>query len=417
MKRIFYGLLTVSSFLLIGCGASVMSIQVPQTKRPIDVSSYQLPKVGVAKVSSSLIPGSVIGGHFDGLARVKQQHYYAQGFVGAEWESQYKKIIAEELSNAGYSTSIPSSLFDSDESFNARFLIGGTITKSVLQSFGSFAGNYTEDLVEIDWEVFDKESRKTVYKSKTSGYMKIDGVSIEVTPFAFRTCIRNFLADANLVATLKSTTSAPTVAVTTAAEVSFYESNERLDKSTNKIEAAARAVFAIRTEEGHGSGFIINPKGYALTNYHVVEGRNFFDAIFIDGKTIRVNVVKTDPSKDLALLKLTGEDYPFLALAEVQKLVLGQEVYAIGTPLTLGLSHTVSKGVVSGIRKLEKFTLVQTDASVNPGNSGGPLITADGKVAGIVSLKLAQSGIEGLGFAISPEEAVKTFQLVRMEKE
>ncbi len=397
---------------LVGC-STAMTIRVPEMRRPIDVSAYQLPSVGVAKVASALTPGSVIGGHYDGLAKVKQQNYYAQGSVGAEWESKYKKIIGEELAAAGYTTLVPSGLFDADESFNARILIGGTISSSILQSFAPLAGNYTEDLIAIDWEVFDKETRTTIFKAKASGYSRIEGVSIEASSIAFRNCVRNLLAEPGFVSTLRSLSRGSTPAPT-AVEVNVFDINDRLDKSNNKIEAATKAVFAIRTEDGHGSAFIINPKGYALTNYHVVQGRTSFDAIFIDGKTIKVNVVRTDPSKDLALLKLTGEDYPYLALVDTKALTLGQEVFAIGTPLSVGLSHSVSKGVVSGIRVLDKFTLVQTDASVNPGNSGGPLITADGKVAGIVSLKLAQLGIEGLGFAIAMDEAVKAFQLVRV---
>ena len=153
--------------------------------------------------------------------------------------------------------------------------------------------------------------------------------------------------------------------------------------------------------------------GYALTNYHVVAGRSRFDAIFKDGKVIRVNVIDTKPELDLALLKLTGTNYPYLVFCEKEMIELGEEVYAIGTPLVLGLSHSISKGVVSGIRDIDKYTLIQTDAAINPGNSGGPLIDEDGKVLGIVSLKIVGQGVEGLGFAISVDEAINGFNMVR----
>ncbi|MDE3058142.1 MAG: serine protease, partial [Bacteroidota bacterium] len=403
-----------SSLLLVGCASSVISIQVPETAQPINVSTYGFPEFAVSKITSSLAPGSVIGGHFDGLAKVKQLNYYAQGAVSEQWESQYKSITNDELSNAGYN--VPSSLFESEQSGDARFLIAGTIVNSVLQSFGPLAGNYTEDLVEIRWEIFDRQDRKTIYQTISRGYARIDGVSIEASSVAFRNCVRNLLSDPSLVAALKNAVSAGSFGTGPETEVNFFEGNDSIKSSANKVAEAAKAVFAIKTEDGHGSGFIINPDGYAITNYHVIQGQNFFDAIFTDGKTIKVNVVRIDRAKDLALLKLTGKGYPYLALADSQALTLGQDVYAIGTPVSLGLSETVSKGVVSGIRKLENVTVIQTDASVNPGNSGGPLITPDGRVIGIVSLKLVEEGVEGLGFAISIQEAIKAFKLAPLSK-
>jgi len=409
LKIIFTILIPI---LLCGCGASVISVLPPQQNTPIDVSNENSPKVGVAKIASSIIPGTVIGGHFDGLAKVKWQNYYAQGVVGSEWEEKYKEIIYSELSNCGYDVPHYSKIFGEKDNYNIRFLIGGTITNSVLQSYAPLAGNYTEDLIQIEWELYDKELNKTIYKAKTKGYSKLKGVTMEATSLGFRNCVRNLLADPNFVNTLiKQKSSLKTVSNDLL--INYYAVNNDFENSQVDLNKYLDAIFAIKAEDGHGSGFIINPDGYAITNNHVIEGRNFLDAIFSDGKTIRVNVVATFPEKDLALIKLTGSNYSYLPFSEEHEIKVGEDVYAIGTPIALGLSQTVSKGIISGIRNTEKYKLIQTDASVNPGNSGGPLILKNGKVVGVMSMKFAAAGLEGLGFAISINDVINTFNLIK----
>jgi len=411
MKIIKYFSLLVA-LIFYGCGAGQIAIKQPQQKNPIQVGNENLPKISVAKINSSLLPGQVIGGHFDGLAQVKQQNYYAQGVVSSEWEEKYKEIIYSELSNAGYSVPSYSKLFGEKDNYNIRFLLGGSITNSALQSFGSLAGNYTEDFIEVEWELFDKELNKSIFKSKTQGYSKLDGVTIEAPSFALRNCVRNLLAESSFVEALqkqKSNSTQPSLTM----KVSYYNTNNNYDESKNNLDKYLDAIFAVKTENGHGSGFIINPDGYAITNNHVIENRNFFDAIFADGKTIRVNVIATFPDKDIALLKLTGSNYSYLPLANKDEIKVGEDVFAVGTPIALGLSQSVSKGIISGVRETGKIHLIQTDASVNPGNSGGPLILKNGKVVGVVSMKLSAIGIEGLGFAISADEIISTFNLER----
>jgi len=395
----------VSLIILWGCGAGQIAFKQPEQKNPIQVANANLPRLSVAKINSSLIPGQVIGGHFDGLAKIKQQNYYAEGMVSSEWEEKYKEIIFSELSNAGYNVPSYSKIFGEKDNYNIRFLLGGSITNSVLQSFGSLAGNYTEDFVEVEWELYDKELTKTIYKSKTQGYSKLDGVSIEAASISFRNCLRNLLADSKFIESLKKQESTSTQ-IDLSTNVYYFNTNDDFDETNIDLDKYKAAIFAVKTEDGHGSGFIINPDGYAITNNHVIENRNFFDAIFEDGKIIRVNVIDTYPDKDLALIKLTGKNYPFLPLADKNEIKVGEDVFAIGTPIALGLSQSVSKGIVSGIRNIKNIQLIQTDASVNPGNSGGPLILKNGKVVGVVSMKLSAIGIEGLGFAISSDEII-----------
>lgn len=160
-------------------------------------------------------------------------------------------------------------------------------------------------------------------------------------------------------------------------------------------------------QKGAGSGFLINAKGYILTNAHVVEGSDEIQVVLKSGKLLRGTVVGLDKMTDIALVKVdAGFDLPVLPLGSSDDLKPGDWVMAIGSPF--GLEQTVTVGIVSakgrslGASPFDDY--IQTDASINPGNSGGPLINAQGKVVGINSAILAQG--QGLGFSL-PIDLVK----------
>lgn len=159
--------------------------------------------------------------------------------------------------------------------------------------------------------------------------------------------------------------------------------------------------------EGMGSGFIINTDGYILTNYHVINGAKEVTVTLSDGQEVTASVVNYDSDKDIAMIKLNGDvEVPgVVELGNSDALQPGEEVVAIGNPLSKELSSTLTKGIVSALnRSVEtqsgvSTNLIQTDAAINSGNSGGPLINTKGEVIGINTLK-ASNGAEGIGFAI-----------------
>ena len=165
--------------------------------------------------------------------------------------------------------------------------------------------------------------------------------------------------------------------------------------------------------EGIGSGFIINEEGYILTNYHVVQGSNNVTVILSTGEEVAATVVNYDQKKDIAMVKLAdGTKVPGVAdLGDSDALYPGEDVLAIGTPLSKNFASTLTKGIVSAVgRDVETSTgitmkLIQTDTAINPGNSGGPLINTKGEVIGINSMKLVTTDVEGIGFAIPINEA------------
>jgi serine protease Do len=158
-----------------------------------------------------------------------------------------------------------------------------------------------------------------------------------------------------------------------------------------------------------GSGVIVSPDGYVLTNNHVVERGTRLRVGLLDGREFTARVVGADPSSDLAVLKLqASERLPFVAAGRSDDLLIGETVIAIGNPF--GLSHTVTTGVVSAVHRNFKagdrtlFDFVQTDASINPGNSGGPLLDIDGRLIGINTAILGERNA-GIGFAIPIDRA------------
>ena len=217
------------------------------------------------------------------------------------------------------------------------------------------------------------------------------------------------------------------------APVNFTQSDEKALSAQEVYQKVSPAVVTISTKgteykgffaqnvEGIGSGFIINEDGYILTNYHVVElaiSNNTKDVTVIlsTGEEVAAKVVNYDQNRDIAMIKLAdGTKVPAVAeLGDSDGLYVGQEVVAIGTPLGKNFAQTLTKGIVSGVNRNltteggNTGDYIQTDAAINSGNSGGPLINTKGEVIGINTAKLSgqsETTIEGMGFAIPINDA------------
>ena len=187
----------------------------------------------------------------------------------------------------------------------------------------------------------------------------------------------------------------------------------------NKVAPAAVVVstksvtqgYFMQTQEveGIGSGFIINEEGYILTNYHVIQGAQEISVTLSNDVTTTAQVVNYDENQDVAMIKITDENVEIPATVELgdsDALQPGEEVIAIGTPLSTELSSTVTKGIISAtsrsvaVESGVTMNLIQTDAAINAGNSGGPLVNTKGEVVGINSSKISGEAVEGIGFSI-----------------
>jgi serine protease Do len=168
----------------------------------------------------------------------------------------------------------------------------------------------------------------------------------------------------------------------------------------DRFKNAIQAVVTISGTKGFGSGVVISPDGYIVTNYHVVQGEKNLSVKLNQNIKLNAEVVKTNPDYDLALLKLTATELKSLPFANSDDAEIGDEVYAVGTPSDLELEQTITKGIISGKRTLENISYIQSDVSISPGNSGGPLLNDRGQIIGITTMKMVGKGIEGIGFSI-----------------
>ena len=167
-------------------------------------------------------------------------------------------------------------------------------------------------------------------------------------------------------------------------------------------------------QAGLGSGVIVSPNGYILTNNHVVEGADEIEVVLNDSRSARAQVIGTDPDTDLAILKIELDRLPIIVLGNSDNAQVGDRVLAIGNPF--GVGQTVTSGIVSalgrnqlGINTFENF--IQTDAAINPGNSGGALVDTSGNLLGINTAIYSRSGGNmGIGFAIPVSTAKQVLE-------
>jgi serine protease Do len=186
--------------------------------------------------------------------------------------------------------------------------------------------------------------------------------------------------------------------------------NIRGEKTVSAPEADASHIEAGRRVNGMGTGVVIDPRGYIVTNHHVVDGVREIQVTQADGKRSTAKLVARDPETDLAIIKIDApQQMPTITVGKSNDLLPGETVIAVGN--AYGYEHTVTRGIISALHRAVQVSdaqfyedLIQTDASINPGNSGGPLLNIDGEMIGInVAVR---AGAQGIGFAIPVDKVM-----------
>lgn len=202
----------------------------------------------------------------------------------------------------------------------------------------------------------------------------------------------------------------------------FIEMSED-DKVTKVVEDISPSVVALAgsyqgsyTATVHGSGVVIKPNGTILTNAHVVESMDNITVVLYNGETLAGRVLYSDKTADLAVVKVEKLGMKPITFANPDELMVGQTVIAIGTPISLTMRNTATKGILSGIDVVvpgEYYKYIQTDASINSGNSGGPLVNIKGELVGINSRGFAAYYADNVNFSIpvdTVEYAIEQFE-------
>ena len=281
--------------------------------------------------------------------------------------------------------------------------------------------------VEVTWKLLD-QNRQTVVEQKTAGHsIKFENGGNAAFTDAFENSLYAFLDKPEVSAVLAATGPAPAPAaaagtapaakagVATAADkpaaISIHQPAPLQLTGDNGVGAAAKCVATVSTADGHGSGCLVSADGYLVTNAHVVGDEETVQVQLADGLEVKGKVVRVNKDMDLALVKIDTEGLTAFSLPTTSTAEIGSDVFAIGTPADKELGQSITKGIISGRRKIDGHALLQTDVSINGGNSGGALVTRSGQLLGIVNAKLVGRGIEGIGFAIPAEQVADALQL------
>lgn len=421
--RVVFVVFLVST--LFGCGmknveeVAHQAIEVPDGK---DTKPIMLRKM-IAKLPRGTEIGAIKGGL--GCMNVGKLAWRSGKMnVG---DDEFTSIFFEELKRLNYNVvGDPTDMFE-DKRGTAEIAIGGLITSIhvdicyPMMGWGDVSNGNANATITVEWQIYNTLDKKTIYKTAASGAGSAKfsaGMANEALYLAFGNAVRGLLADQKFHEhVVEKDPSAPAGPLTEISSSSPGPAPSPVTLSTKAapgknqaktVADAQKSVVVIQMGGSSGSGFLISDSGYILTNHHVVDGKKNVRIVFSDGSKIEGQVLRSDAKQDVALVQIASTPFRGLAL-RTEDLPVGSDVYAIGAPK--GMQGTVSKGVVSSYRENKRGRWLQSDTSVNPGNSGGPLVDAQGRVVGICSWGLRGDGTQGLNFFIPISDALKTMNI------
>lgn len=197
-----------------------------------------------------------------------------------------------------------------------------------------------------------------------------------------------------------------------------YSPDDLYKLTASGVVGVLKYVNGYPQAQGQGSGVIISADGYIVTNAHVVSGADAVSVVLpTDNAEIEAKLIGSDARSDIAVLKIDKTDLPYIKMGNSDKVNVGEMVAAIGNPGGLSLSNSLTVGYISGLDReitVDSYTMnyIQTDAAINPGNSGGALLNMFGQLIGINSAKIAETGYEGIGFAIPINDAIPIIESI-----
>lgn len=354
-----------------------------------------------------------------GIFCIKESDLRVRGGRYSLNDDMFTDVFRERLRRYNYRlVGNPDALFEDQSLAGAEFMVAGLIRDIEANAcfpnvgFGDFSRSTAAAYLKVEWQLFNTLTRQVVYTTTTDGSDKVVEImehSLELAlENAFATAVQNLLADQKFHAYLLDKPSTPEA--TGEAELEIPELNRNARAKFDPV-STRPGVVTIRTGSGHGSGFLISRRGYILTNQHVVgEARNV-RVILHSGREIPGEVLRRDSRRDVALVKTSDEGLDSLPL-NFKELPVGNDVLVYGTPLQEGLHGTLTKGIISAYRVNRQLRFIQSDANVQPGNSGGPMLDPAGNAIAITVSGISIGGNPlGHNFFIPINDAFKALKL------
>lgn len=392
----------------------------PETKTaselaPIDVPSGEETRaIAFRKIVLKVPRHKPIGKYAQGLLCVPRGDLRLRGGRYRLDTDIFNDVFIEEMEAANYRVvGDPDALFEDRSLAEAEFFIAGLIENieaSVCYPRGGM-GNWDDSTasvyMEIAWQVWSTLDRKVVFKAHADGSAAVeevtDGALDIAMENAFAMSLRNLLADEGFHSLM---TTEPSFAKSYVGELLPLNLVQPAEQGHFDATRIRPGIVTVRTALGHGSGFFISEDGYLLTSEHVVGSAKNVRIVLHSGREVPGEVLRADSRRDIALLKVGEKGTPGLPLA-VRLPKVGKEVFAYGTPLAEELEGTLTRGIVSGYRTQRGLKVIQSDVTIAPGSSGGPLLDDHGNVVGVaVSGHVLKGGFTGHNFFVPINEAL-----------
>ena len=401
-------------------------VPVPVTMPPLPADSKPQP-IAFSKLVGSVEPGTVWASFQIGLTCILPPSGRNLTWNAAEniFDSRvFGPVVTRELKNAGFvPTDDPDSLFRSKDSEEGDLRLAGNVKK--VDAKLCLAGFFLEDpdhpqqpkldtasgyvLFDIEWQLYSSIQDKVLLRKEISTGIALDkhapGNYARMIQGGIRENARALIASDEFRSVVLAPSSKPDIKVVEQARLFLAGS---VGAKTAKISDAGGSVVLVLSGDGHGSGFLVSSDGYIMTARHVVGADKYVKIRWSDGIESVGEVVRTDKRRDVALIKADPRGRQPLALHR-ETPQPGDTVFAIGAPLDPKFQSTVTRGVASANRIMDGFSFIQSDVTISPGNSGGPLLNEKGEVLGICDLSFRPGGAEtpsGINFFVPIGDAL-----------
>ncbi len=384
---------------LVGCSTTVEQAEVRQAIEIFD--SSKIKPIAITKVAAKIRRGTVVGTLGVGA--------FCMGSDEVKWRSGNKvylssedliDVFREELEANGWPVAgSTDDLFEGYDISGAEVLVAARVTDIESKFCAPMSGLGNWDLkgslrMDVEWQVYSPARRTLLGIIETQGSAEIkkpsDDANWELLNQSFAVAVNNLIADVRFLEMVEKSSELAAAPASSSGELIDNE-HETYMTLEAALAAVKRSTVTVRTAQGHGTGFAVGDGSYILTNSHVVGDAKAVTLVTSSGLSIDGTVDRVSRERDIAVIRIQGMRLPPIHVnSRVPE--IGAQVYAVGSPLDESMSGTVTSGIVSGLRMVDGYVWIQSDAAVSPGNSGGPLVDSYGSVVGIATMGYQSGG-------------------------